>query len=99
MSGQYDRVPGLVADLVRRDVALIASPRLRAWRSRRQSCDRDDPDLVRGRGRSGQARPGCRPGGNVTGINFFVHEIVSKRLALVHEIVPKAARVAVLVNN
>ena len=39
-----------------------------------------------------------RPSGNVTGINFFVHEIVSKRLALLRELVPAAARIAVLVN-
>jgi ABC-type uncharacterized transport system substrate-binding protein len=40
----------------------------------------------------------ARPGGNVTGINFFVQAIVSKRLALLHELVPKAVRIAVLVN-
>jgi putative ABC transport system substrate-binding protein len=40
----------------------------------------------------------ARPGGNVTGINFFVHEIVSKRLGLLRELIPKAARIAVLVN-
>ena len=39
-----------------------------------------------------------RPSGNVTGINFFVHEIVAKRLELLRELVPGAARMAVLVN-
>jgi putative ABC transport system substrate-binding protein len=40
----------------------------------------------------------ARPGGNATGINFFVNEVVAKRLRLLHDLVPKAVRIAVLVN-
>jgi putative ABC transport system substrate-binding protein len=40
----------------------------------------------------------ARPGGNTTGINFFQQEIVAKRLGLLHNLVPKAVRVAVLIN-
>jgi putative ABC transport system substrate-binding protein len=40
----------------------------------------------------------ARPGGNATGINFFVAEVVAKRLGLLHDLVPKAVRIAVLVN-
>src|SRR5262249_12739706 len=40
----------------------------------------------------------ARPGGNATGINFFNAEVVAKRLRLLHDLVPKAIRIAVLVN-
>jgi putative ABC transport system substrate-binding protein len=40
----------------------------------------------------------ARPGGNATGFNFFSQEIIGKRLGLLHELVPKAVRVAVLLN-
>ena len=40
----------------------------------------------------------ARPGGNVTGINFFDNEVTAKELRLLHDVVPKAVRIAVLVN-
>src|ERR1700726_1846065 len=40
----------------------------------------------------------ARPGGNGTGVNFFVGDIAAKRLGLLHDLVPKAVRMAVLVN-
>jgi putative tryptophan/tyrosine transport system substrate-binding protein len=40
----------------------------------------------------------ARPGGNATGVNYFVQEVLGKRLLLLHDLVPKAVRVAVLVN-
>src|SRR6202022_4093418 len=40
----------------------------------------------------------ARPGGNATGINFFVNEVTAKRLRLLHDLLPKAVRIAVLLN-
>jgi putative tryptophan/tyrosine transport system substrate-binding protein len=39
-----------------------------------------------------------RPGGNITGVSFFLTQLESKRLALLHELVPHATEIAVLIN-
>ena len=91
----------LAADLVRRQVAVIAAtgerarhwrPRRRPRRSRSSSAVPEDPV------RLGLVASLARPGGNLTGINFFAAELVAKRLELLRELVPAATRVAVLVN-
>jgi putative tryptophan/tyrosine transport system substrate-binding protein len=101
LEGQYHRVTALVADLVRRGVTVIASPGFPPGALAAKAATTAVP-IVFGVGddpvKLGLVASLARPGGNVTGINFFVHEIVSKRLALLHELVPTAARIAVLVN-
>jgi putative ABC transport system substrate-binding protein len=99
--GQFDRLPALAADLVRRNVQVIAAVggnnsnlAAKAATSTIPIVFTSGADPVR----LGLVESLSRPGGNVTGVNFLVVELAAKGLGVLHEFIPRARTMALLIN-
>ena len=101
LGGQYELVPAVVDDLVRRHVAVIAAPGFAPAAIAAKAATSTIP-IVFAVGqdpvRLGLVASLARPGGNATGFDFFAVEVEAKRFGMLRELIPKAVRIALLVN-
>jgi ABC-type uncharacterized transport system substrate-binding protein len=99
--GHFDRYPALAADLLRHGVALLVAVNNDAALAAKRATA--TTPIIFGMGGDpvalGLVGSLNRPGGNITGIYFFTQGLEGKRLGLLHELVPTATTIAVLINT
>jgi len=101
LDGHYENTPAILNDAIRRQVAVIATAATTPGSLAAKAATSTIPivfAVAEDPVRLGLVANMAQPSGNVTGINFFAAEIDAKRLGLMHELLPKAKRFAVLVN-
>jgi putative ABC transport system substrate-binding protein len=98
--GRFDQVPALAADLVRRQVALIATGGTTASLMTKAATSTIPIVFISGQDAidSGLVESFNRPEGNLTGVNLFANVVTAKRLQLLHQVMPTDAPLAMLTN-
>src|SRR5262252_2014154 len=102
LEGRYDRLPALLAELVGRRVAVIATPGSTPAALAAKAATTTIPivfGVAEDPVKLGLVANLARAGGNATGVNFFVSEVVRKRLGLLRDLIPRAVRIAVMINS
>src|ERR1700722_12979013 len=101
LEGLQEALPALMTDLVRRQVAVIATPTFTPAALAAKAATATIPIVFavsESPVRLGLVASLARPGGNATGFNILNQEVTTKRLRLLHDLIPKAVRIGLLVN-